>query len=53
MEPHRSDCHPPPFRPGQLVKQMRSGDVDLRRAVLIGSREAEVAIDSLRAAVAK
>ena len=43
-------CHPPPFRPRQLVKQMRSGDVDLRRAVLIGSREAEVAIDSLRAA---
>ena len=31
----------------QLVKQMRSGDVDLRRAVLVGSREAEAAIQSL------
>jgi hypothetical protein len=30
-----------------LVKQMRSGDVDLRRAVLVGSREAEAAIQSL------
>ena len=36
--------------PRQLVKQMRSGDVDLRKAVLIGSREAEVAIEGLRAA---
>lgn len=33
-----------------LVKQMRSGDVDLRKAVLIGSREAEVAIEGLRVA---
>jgi len=31
-----------------LVKQMLSGDVDLRKAVLIGSREAEVAIEGLR-----
>jgi len=33
-----------------LVKQMLSGDVDLRKAVLIGSREAEVAIEGLRVA---
>ena len=37
-----------PSTPRQLVKQMRSGDVDLRKAVLIGSREAEVAIEGLR-----
>ena len=39
-----------PLPPWQLVKQMRSGDVDLRRAVFIGSREAEVAIEGLRVA---
>ena len=32
------------------MKQMRSGDVDLRRAVFIGSREAEIAIEGLRVA---
>ena len=41
-----------PSTPRQLVKQMRSGDVDLwnRKAVLIGSREASVAIEGLRVA---